>query len=308
MYYVKSKGDTPRALEQFLADSAPHGVVKKMRTDNGGEYVSQVFKGILVENKIKLETSSPYSPHQNGTAERGWRTVFNMARCLLSESKLPKSFWTYAVMTSVYVKNRCYSQRTKQTPYYMINGREPDVSKMHVFGTTCYAYQQTQKKKLDDRCKKGIFLGYDKGSPAYLVYFPESQKVMKHRCVKFTEEFPKDNMVNNESTCSDQIGDEDFPGNIYSDVLVHAVPVDEETEGESVNVEPVPKVVTVEHAPEEITEDADETVPYDIEANDFRYPRREHRPPPHLNEYVSNDQAYNVDFCYGVNVVNAIST
>ena len=32
------------------------------------------------------------------------------------------------------------------------------------------------------------------------------------------------------------------------------------------------------------------------------------RPPPHLNEYVSNDQAYNVDFCYGVNVVNAIST
>ena len=174
-----------------------------------------------------------------------------------------------------------------------------------------YVYQQTHKKKLDDRCKKGIFLGYDKGSPAYLVYFPESQKIMKHRCVRFTEEFPKISTINNKSTSNSDhivIGDEDFPGDIYSDASVPAIPVDEETEGEIVNVEPVPEVntepisevVTVERAPEEITEDADETVPYDIEVDDFRYPRRVHRPPPHLNEYVSNDQAYNVDFCYGV--------
>ena len=32
---------------------------------------------------------------------------------------------------------------------------------------------------------KGFFLGYDKLSPAYLVYFPETGKVMKHRVVKF---------------------------------------------------------------------------------------------------------------------------
>ena len=33
--------------------------------------------------------------------------------------------------------------------------------------------------------KKEIFLGYDKGSPTYLVYIPETGKVMKYRVVKF---------------------------------------------------------------------------------------------------------------------------
>ena len=55
---------------------------------------------------------------------------------------------------------------------------------MHIFGTTCYAYLQNTKK-LDARSEKGVFVGYDKGSPAYLVYFPESRAVERLRCVKF---------------------------------------------------------------------------------------------------------------------------
>ena len=45
------------------------------------------------------------------------------------------------------------------------------------------------KKKLDARREKGFFLGYDKGSPAYLVYFRESGAVRKIRCVRFTNKF-----------------------------------------------------------------------------------------------------------------------
>ena len=40
---------------------------------------------------------------------------------------------------------------------------------MHVFGVVCYAYVQNAKK-LEPRSKEGIFVGYDKKSPAYLVY------------------------------------------------------------------------------------------------------------------------------------------
>lgn len=43
-----------------------------------------------------------------------------------------------------------------------------------------------EKGKLDSRCDQGIFVGYDKNSPAYLVYYPETEKVQKHRLVKFT--------------------------------------------------------------------------------------------------------------------------
>ena len=56
---------------------------------------------------------------------------------------------------------------------------------MHIFGTTCFCYVQN-KTKLDP-CEKGIFAGYDKQSPAYLIYFMETMAIKKVKCVKFTD-------------------------------------------------------------------------------------------------------------------------
>ena len=72
----------------------------------------------------------------------------------------------------------------KQTPYFVPTGRKPNLSKMRVFGTECYAYRH-DKQKLDPRCTKGVFVGFDGGGPVYLVFFPETGKVLKHRVVKF---------------------------------------------------------------------------------------------------------------------------
>ena len=109
VYLLKLKSDATDALRKFLADTAPFGDIKRMRTDNGGEYVSEKFKEVLVQNKIKFEPSCPHSPHQNGTAERTWRTLFGMARTLLIQAKLPKYLWTYAVKASAHIRNRCFN-------------------------------------------------------------------------------------------------------------------------------------------------------------------------------------------------------
>ena len=53
----------------------------------------------------------------------------------------------------------------------------------------CYTYIEGHKKKLDDRGRKGLFVGFDKNSPSYLVYYPENNTVLKHRVVKFTDKF-----------------------------------------------------------------------------------------------------------------------
>ena len=45
------------------------------------------------------------------------------------------------------------------------------------------------KKKLDAGGEKEFFLGYDKGSPAYIVYFPESGAIRKICCVRFADQF-----------------------------------------------------------------------------------------------------------------------
>ena len=70
IYFLKQKSDTFEVTQQFLADSAPFGIVKHIRSDTGGEFTSANFRSLLRKNRIKHETCAPYSPHQNGTVER----------------------------------------------------------------------------------------------------------------------------------------------------------------------------------------------------------------------------------------------
>ena len=147
----------------------------------------------MLKNGIKQEFSCPYSPMQNGTSERSWRTLFNMARCLLFEKKLPKYLWNYALRMSAYIRNRCLNARTKITPYESFTGTKPNLSNLHAFGTQCNAYEQI-KSKLDPRSTAGIFVGYDLQSPAYLVYFPEKRSIKRVRCVTFHDKYSHQNV------------------------------------------------------------------------------------------------------------------
>ena len=209
VYFLRQKSDASTALEKFLCDIAPYGkvgyIITKFRSDNGGEFISREFEQTLIKNRIRHEFSAPHSPHQNGTAERNWRTLFEMARSMIIESGLPQSLWTYAVMASAHVRNRMYCQRIKGTPYHLLTGKKPAISKLHLFGSVCYAYEQ-QKKKLDPRCSEGLFVGYDKYSPSFLVYFPRTNTIGKYGTVKFTERFPSSpsretNFYNSQSEC-----------------------------------------------------------------------------------------------------------
>lgn len=82
------------------------------------------------------------------------------------------------------VRNRCFNKRTKQTPVQALTGRQPYLSRMQRFGSEWFAYKQ-DKRKLDPRCEKCVFIGYDKNSPANIFYFPDTKKVQKHRVIKF---------------------------------------------------------------------------------------------------------------------------
>ena len=327
-YFLKYKSDATKALEKFLADSAPYGTVKRMRCDNGGEFVGKEFKNVLIKNKIKQEPSCPDSPHQNGTAERWWRTCFGMSRCLLLESSLPKHMWTYAVMYSTHVRNRCFQQRTGQTPYYLLTNKVPNIKKLAIFGSVCYAYDHQRTKKLDARSKKGIFVGMDKESPAYLVYFPDDQKVRKYRTVKCTDKMYYDSDPRVESADSDEDSDDAV-------VLVSPkVPVSSTTLPVQPTVVPranVPPVVEipVANVTEDLQNDAqlmgEPVINVDVFVEpehaqlvgepEARYPCRQRRPPQHLQDYdtstntdVANktivDQVYtNVDYCFSASTM-----
>lgn len=272
VYFLKSKADTIKATERFIADCAPCGVIKCIRSDNGGEFISDSFESLLAKNNIKHEKTAPYSPHQNGTVERAWRSIFEMGRCLLLDAKIPKELWTYAVMAAVYIRNRCFNPRIGKTPFEAFTGRKPSLSGMHIFGTVCYAYVQI-KKKLDARSEKGIFVGYDKNSPAYLVYFPEKNDIRKVRCVKFLDRF-------------DDVNEQSDP------VYQYVEPVATVDEHVDTNENGGAHAHNVNQENMKVSE-----------TKDHRYPQRDCRPPSYLNDYVTDvdDSVLStVDYLYHV--------
>lgn len=182
VYFLKNKGDIVLATERFLADTAPYGEVKCFRSDNGRKYLGKGFQALLIKHGIRHERSAPYSPHHSGTAD--CRALFDTARCMLTESNLPKQLWPYAVQTAAVVRNRCFNKRTEQTAVQALTGRRPNISRMQKFGSECFAYKQN-KRKLDPGGEQCVFIGYDKNSPAYIVYFPDTKKVQKSRLVTF---------------------------------------------------------------------------------------------------------------------------
>ena len=107
MYFClfPEKSDAVEATRQFLTDIAPYGKLQRPISDNGTEYTSKEFKSLMINNDIKQEFSVPYSPHQNCTAGRSRHILFDMARCMLLQAKLPKVMWNYAVGASSYNRN-----------------------------------------------------------------------------------------------------------------------------------------------------------------------------------------------------------
>jgi uncharacterized secreted protein with C-terminal beta-propeller domain len=119
-----------KALVKFLVDSARFGTVKRMFADGGGDFIGKESKKVLLG---QFQTSAPHSPHQNGTIEQWWWTVFEMGHCLLIESRVPRKFWPYVIRTATYICNRSYQKRTGQTLYKLLTVKVPDVSNMYVF-------------------------------------------------------------------------------------------------------------------------------------------------------------------------------
>jgi transposase InsO family protein len=64
--------------------------VKVLRYDGGGEYGSREFADFCKHHGIEKQTTTRYTPKQNGVVERKNRTIMNMARSLLTTRKMSK--------------------------------------------------------------------------------------------------------------------------------------------------------------------------------------------------------------------------
>ncbi|GKB04515.1 zinc finger, CCHC-type containing protein [Tanacetum coccineum] len=173
VYLLHAKG---KALDEFRiykteVELQQKDLVKTLRTDRGGEYYDPVF---FQSVGIIHETTAPYTPHQNGVAERKYRALKEMVNSMLSYSGLSEGFWGEAMLTAWYLLNRVPNKRNKTTPYELWCKKRPNLSYLRVWG--CRAVVRLPDPKRKTLGEKGIgciFVGYAKHSKAYRFYVIE---------------------------------------------------------------------------------------------------------------------------------------
>lgn len=194
IYLLERKSQADEKIREFvqLARTQFGKTPRVLRTDGGGEYSSESFKSFLRNEGILLQQTAPYSPQQNGKAERMNRSLIEMTRCLLRDADMDKRYWGEAVHTANYLLNRLPCSATGKTPYELWYGERPDYKHLRIFGSTAYVHVPKEKrKKLDQKSHRMIFVGYADGRKAYRFLDPETDAVTISRDAKFVEDFSK---------------------------------------------------------------------------------------------------------------------
>jgi len=207
--FMQKKSDLLSEYKKWLTKPQLHTVtkIKILRSDNGGEYVSNAFKALHDQNGTTHQTTVPDTAQQNGVAERLNRVLVEMARFMMRHKDVDQDLWADAIKTAVYIKNRVTSRAlpVSKTPFELWTGKKPDVRHMRVFGSTCWVvlHKSHIDGKFGDKAAQGVLLGYPDGSKAYKVILDDGKGV-KARSVVFAE-----TIVSEEAEVAEEVpGDE----------------------------------------------------------------------------------------------------
>ncbi|KAJ0886399.1 putative RNA-directed DNA polymerase [Helianthus annuus] len=150
--------------------------IRRIRSDNGTEFKNHKMEEFCEERGILHEFSAPYTPQQNGVAERKNQTLIETARTMLTDSKLPINFWAEAVSAACYTLNRVLTvKKFKKTCFELINNRKPNLKYLEPFGSPCTVIEPFGK--FGPKCIEGIFVGY--ASPLRHVSVPSEKRIIE---------------------------------------------------------------------------------------------------------------------------------
>ena len=172
--------------------------IQIIRSDKGGEYSLGAFKTYCKNNGIQQQFKIPHTPQQNGVAERKNITLVEFPRSMLQGKNISNGFWAEAINTTIYLKIISSTKSLDfQTPLEVFHGYKLELSHLRVFGCKSFAHvPKYERRKLDAKLIKCIFVGYCTDKKAYKLFDPKSHKLLVSRDVVFHENVDKGDKMN----------------------------------------------------------------------------------------------------------------
>ncbi|GJZ87535.1 retrovirus-related pol polyprotein from transposon TNT 1-94 [Tanacetum coccineum] len=166
VYFLKKKRHAAEMIMSFIrmVENQNDIKFKQIRTDNGTEFRNFELESFCNEKGISQNFSSPYTPKQNGVAERNKITIIEAARTMLNGLILSKHFWTEAVRIACYTQNRSIIDHLE---------------------------------KFDAKANDGYFLGYSFNSKAFSYFNTRRQQINETYHVTFDKSMETISFTNN---------------------------------------------------------------------------------------------------------------
>lgn len=189
VYFLKQKTEVYEKVKAFLqlSKNAYGYNIKVFRSDNGTEFVNNRMKALFESEGIRHQRTVPYTPEQNGSAEREMRTIMEAARTMLYSKNMELKFWAEAVNAAAFVINRTGTSTIEgKSPYELWCEQKPHIKEFQPFGCDVFAHIPKEKRhKLDPKSTKCIFVGYDENVKGFRLWNPRTRNVEIYRDVNF---------------------------------------------------------------------------------------------------------------------------
>ena len=183
VYTLATKSELTNAVKQFMAYvKRQYNVQVRRMHCNGERSLGNNFVQWVADEGIDFQTSAPYTPTQNGAAERSGGVIMVKAHAIRIKAKLPEDLWPEMVRTAGYLANRSPSKSLNwMTPYEKLHSARPDLTHLKVFG--CHAYpfilkeHHLRMEKLEPWAHIGYLVGYN-STNIYHIWIPSTSIVI----------------------------------------------------------------------------------------------------------------------------------
>jgi hypothetical protein len=168
--------------------------VRVLRSD-GERSLGDNFTSWIKAEGITFDPSAPYTPEQNGSAERSGGVIIQRARAMRVHTSLPEDLWPEIVPAAAYILNRTPNRQLDwKTPLEVLHQlikiphSSPSIAHLRVYEARAYPliHKIPKSEKLKPRAHIGYLVGYD-STNIFRIWIPSKKQIIRTRDVTFDE-------------------------------------------------------------------------------------------------------------------------